>query len=86
MPEIQPWVVVGRIVAILGMGLTISLGILFLLGAIWVWGIALMLLTLPFFALMIGVERSKAAKAMTGVPPAALDPDLGRSDANDRER
>ena len=86
MPEIQPWVVAGRIAAILGMGLTISLGILFLLGAIWVWAIALMLLTLPFFALMIAVERSKAAKAMTGRPPAALDPDLAQFDANDRER
>ena len=74
MPEIQPWVVAGRIAAILGMGLTISLAILFFLGAIWGWGIALLVLTLPFFALMVGVERSKAAKAMTGKPPAALEP------------
>ena len=74
MPEIQPWVVAGRIAAILGMGLTISLAILFLLGAIWVWGIAMLVLTLPFFTLMVGVERSKAAKAMTGKPPAALEP------------
>ena len=74
MPEIQPWVVAGRIAAILGMGLTISLGILFLLGAIWVPGIVSLALTLPFFALMIGVERSKAAKAMTGKPPSSLEP------------
>ncbi len=74
MPEIQPWVVVGRIAAILGMGLTISLGILFLLGAIWVPGIIALALTLPFFALMVGVERSKAARAMTGKPPPSLEP------------
>ena len=74
MPEIQPWVVVGRIAAILGMGLTISLGILFLLGAIWVPGIIALALALPFFALMVGVERSKAARAMTGKPPPSLEP------------
>lgn len=73
-PEIQPWVVVGRIAAILGMGLTISLAILFLLGGIWIWGIIMAFLTVPFFVLMIGVERSKAARAMTGIPPSALEP------------
>ena len=74
MPEIQPWVVVGRIAAILGMGLTISIGILLLLGAIWLPGVVALLLTLPFFALMIGVERSKAARSMTGEPPGATEP------------
>lgn len=73
-PEIQPWVVAGRIGAILGMGLTLSLGILFLLGAIWTWGIGMLLLMLPFAGLMIAVERSDAAKAMTGMPPPALEP------------
>lgn len=76
MPEIQPWVIAGRITGILGMGLTISIGILFLLGGIWTWGLGALALTLPFLALMIGVERSKAAKAMTGQPPPALDPNL----------
>jgi hypothetical protein len=74
-PEIQPWVVAGRIAAILGMGLCLSLAILFLLGAIWVWGVAMLVLTLPFVALMIGVERSKAARAMSGKPPGALEPE-----------
>ena len=74
MPEIQIWVVVARIVAILGMGLTIALGILFLLGGIWLWGVGAFLLSVPFFALMFGVERSKAAQAMTGKPPTALEP------------
>ena len=73
MPEIQPWVVAGRIAAILGMGLTISVGILFLLGGIWLWGLGALALTVPFFLLMLGVERSKAAKAMTGKPPSALE-------------
>jgi len=74
MPEIQPWVVAGRITAIIGMGLTISVGILLLLGALWVPGIIALVLTLPFFGLMIGVERSKAARSMTGKPPPALEP------------
>jgi len=73
-PEIQPWVVAGRIAAILGMGITLSLGILFLLGAIWGWGLAMLLLTVPFMVLMMGIERSKAARAMSGKPPAALEP------------
>lgn len=74
MPEIEPWVVAGRIAAIIGMGLTISLGILFLLGALWLPGIISIALTVPFFALMVRVERSKAAQRMTGKPPAALEP------------
>ena len=73
MPEIQPWVVAGRIAAILGMGLTISVGILFLLGGIWLWGLGALVLTVPFFLLMLAVEHSKAAKAMTGKPPSALE-------------
>jgi ABC-type Na+ efflux pump permease subunit len=72
-PEIQPWVVTGRITGIIGMGLTISLGILFLLGALWVPGVVALLLTVPFFVLMVAVERSKAARAMSGKPPAALE-------------
>jgi hypothetical protein len=72
--EIQPWVVAGRIAAIIGMGLAISLAILFLLGALWLPGAIAALLALPFFALMVGIERSKAAKAMTGKPPAAIEP------------
>jgi ABC-type Na+ efflux pump permease subunit len=74
MPDIQPWVVVGRIAAIIGMGLAISLAILFFLGALWLPAIVSTALVLPFVALMVGVERSKAARAMTGRPPPALEP------------
>jgi ABC-type Na+ efflux pump permease subunit len=74
MPEIQPWVVAGRMTGIIGMGLTISLSILFLLGALWVPGVIALLLTVPFFVLMVTVERSKAARSMSGKPPDALEP------------
>jgi hypothetical protein len=74
MPEIHPWVVAGRIASIIGMGLTISIGILLLLGALWLPGIIALALTVPFFALMLGVERSKAARSMTGKPPGAVEP------------
>jgi hypothetical protein len=74
MPEIRPWVVVGRIASIIGMGLTISIGILLLLGALWLPGIIALALTIPFVALMLGVERSKAAQSMTGKPPGAIEP------------
>lgn len=73
MPEIQPWVVAGRITGIIGMGLTISLGILFLLGALWVPGVIALVLTVPFVVLMVTVERSKAAQSMSGKPPAAFE-------------
>ena len=73
MPEIQPWVVAGRITGIIGLGLTISVGILLLLGALWVPGVIALLLALPFFVLMVIVERSKAAQSMSGKPPAALE-------------
>jgi hypothetical protein len=73
-PEIQPWVVAGRIAAIIGMGLSISLAILFLLGALWLPGTVAAILAVPFFVMMVAIERSKAAKAMTGKPPTALEP------------
>ena len=74
MPEIHPWVVVGRITAMIGMGLTLSVGILLLLGALWAPAVIALLLTVPFFVLMLGVERSKAARSMTGKPPDAIEP------------
>ena len=74
MPEIQPWVVAGRIAAIIGMGLMLSFAILFFLGALWLPGLIATLLTVPFVVLMVAVERSKAARAMSGKPPAALEP------------
>ena len=73
MPDIHPWVVAGRITGIIGLGLTISIGVLLLLGAIWVPGMIALLLALPFFALMVIVERSKAAQEMSGKPPTALE-------------
>jgi len=74
MPEIQPWVVAGRIASILGMGLCLALAILFLLMPNWLFGIGALILTVPFFFLMLAVERSKAAQAMSGMPPATLEP------------
>lgn len=74
MPEIHPWVVAGRIAAILGMGLSISIGILLLLIPEFVWGTIALAMAIPFFLLMVGVERSKAAQSMTGKPPTALEP------------
>jgi hypothetical protein len=69
-------VVAGRIAAILGMGLSISVGILLLLVPEWLWGTVALAMTIPFFALMVMVERSKAARAMTGKPPTAPNPEV----------
>lgn len=72
--DIQPWVVVGRITAILGMGLALSISILLYLGAIWLWATIALVVGGLFFGMMVLVERSKAARSMSGRPPAALEP------------
>lgn len=69
--EIVPWVVVGRIAAVIGMGLAASVGILFLLGAYWLWGAVALGVAALFVGMMMLVERSKAAQSMSGKPPAA---------------
>ena len=72
--EFVPWVVAGRIAAVIGMGLAGSLGILFLLGAYWLWGVTALGVAALFFGMMMLVERSQAAQSMSGKPPAALEP------------
>jgi uncharacterized membrane protein len=74
-PGIQPWVVAGRVTAILGMGLSISLAILFLLGSIWLWGAVFVVLSVLFGVGMVAIERSKAAQAMLGKGAAPLEPE-----------
>lgn len=54
--HISPLVVVGRILAVIGMALSVSLGIFLLLGGLWTVGAIILLAFFPFFGLLFSVE------------------------------
>ena len=56
-PRIPPIAVVLRVIAILGMGLTVSGCVLALVGAEWWWALGTALAFLPFLAMMAIVDR-----------------------------
>lgn len=55
--RISPFVVAGRILAVIGMALSVSLGVFLLVGGVWIVGLAVLAAFLPFFALLFLVER-----------------------------
>jgi hypothetical protein len=57
-PRIPPYIVVGRITAVVGMSLGIALGIFLLLGGLWLWGLVALAASLPFFAMIFLIERA----------------------------
>lgn len=63
---ISPWVVAGRIIAIIGMSCAAAIGILGLVGPIWAWAIFGGITFWPFFALIVFVERVSAKKGWIG--------------------
>jgi hypothetical protein len=63
---VTPYVLAGRIFAILGMGFTAAVAILFFVGAFWWWGIAATLAFLPFLGLIVAVERYQSKHGMIG--------------------
>ena len=69
---VTPYVLAGRIFAILGMSLAAALAILFFVGGFWIWGIGATLAFAPFFLLIVFVERYSSAHGLIGPPdPAA---------------
>jgi hypothetical protein len=68
---VTPFVLAGRILAILGMGFTAAVSILFFVGAFWWWAIGAAIAFIPFFALIVIVEKYQSAKGMIG--PATED-------------
>lgn len=66
---ISPWVVAGRILAIIGMSFFAAAGILFFLGGFWLWGALALLAAVPFVALIVMVERYSTKRGWIGPEP-----------------
>ncbi len=66
---ISPYVVAGRILAIIGMSFFAAAGILFFLGGFWLWGALALLGAIPFFALIVAVERHSTKHGLIGPEP-----------------
>lgn len=71
---VTPWVLAGRIFSIIGMSLAAALAILFFVGGFWWWGLGSVLAFVPFFALIVAVERYSSKHGLIG-PGPALPPD-----------
>jgi hypothetical protein len=56
----------GRILAVIGMGLTSALAILAFVGAWWMWGFIFVLAFIPFFGIIVLVERSMTKAGLIG--------------------
>lgn len=63
---VTPYVLAGRILAIIGMGFTAAVAILFLVGAFWFWAILALAAFVPFLGLIVLVERYQARHGLIG--------------------
>lgn len=63
---VTPYVLAGRILAILGMGFTSAVAILFFVGAFWWWALAAVVAFIPFLALIVLVEKYQSAHGLIG--------------------
>jgi hypothetical protein len=65
-PRIPTYIVIGRIIAVVGMSLAIALGIFLLLGGLWLWGLGALVASLPFFAMIFLIERAPGGAETAG--------------------
>lgn len=65
---VTPWVLAGRILAIVGMSFFAAVAILFFVGGFWLWGLGSALLFVPFLFMITLVERWQAHHGMIGPP------------------
>lgn len=63
---VTPWVLAGRIFAIVGMSFFAAVCILMLIIPEWLYGTIAGLLFFPFFAMIVLVERFQAKHGMIG--------------------
>lgn len=66
---VTPYVLAGRIFSIIGMSLAGALAILFFVGGFWWWGLGAALAFVPFFALIVAVEKYSAHHGLIGPGP-----------------
>lgn len=71
---VTPYVLAGRIFAIIGMSLAAALAILFFVGAFWWWGVGATAAFVPFFGLIVLVEKYASHHGLIGPePPPVAD-------------
>ena len=63
---VTPWVLAGRIFAIIGMGFTAAVAILLFIIPAWWLGLAVAAAFFPFFGLIVLVERYQSKHGMIG--------------------
>lgn len=68
---VTPYVLAGRIFAIIGMGFTAASAILLFIIPAWGWGTIMALAFFPFFGLIVLVERHSAKHGLIGQEPEA---------------
>ncbi|MGI8550188.1 MAG: hypothetical protein ACR2PL_05210 [Dehalococcoidia bacterium] len=57
--RIPRYIIAGRIIFVTGLSFALALGIFFLLGGYWLFGIVAALCALPFVGLMFAIERGQ---------------------------
>jgi hypothetical protein len=63
---VNPYMLAGRILAVLGMGLFAALAILAFVGGWWLWGLIFAAAFVPFVGLIVLVERHMTAQGLIG--------------------
>jgi len=63
---VTPWVLAGRILAIIGMAFFAAVAILMFIIPEWIYGLVSVLLFFPFFGLIVLVERYQSRHGMIG--------------------
>lgn len=70
---VTPWVLAGRIFSIIGMAFTAACAILFLVVPLWWWALGSALAFVPFFLLIVVVERYQSKHGLIGPDPGPID-------------
>ena len=70
---VTPYVLVGRIFAIIGMSFCAAAAILLFIIPAWLWGFVATAAFFPFFGLIVLVERYSAKHGLIGPPQAMSD-------------
>ncbi len=66
---VTPYLLVARIVSIIGMGFTAAVAILLFIMPAWWWAIGFTLAFFPFLALIVTVEKYSARHGLIGTAP-----------------
>ena len=65
-PPISPYVVTGRIIAIIGLSFFSAAAILLFIGGLISWGVFSIIAILPFLFMIVAIEKYSTAKGWIG--------------------